>query len=247
MSSTQQMPWRRRAELASDAIAEAEPSDERRDQFAEAATALGTHLNDELANAGDDERRAAARAANEFAAKQAQKAGVNIDGAGVSDVARELTTEEGRTKAMRELGVHMSGRLAERYGVSDEEAVRLLEASQAMRTREGRAKVMAEYATGPTGEELTAHLTGRSLSIEDRRSAVRELLSHERVTGGLKRAGKGILIGGVILLVVLVGILIGAAALLDALVSGGADAAAFADVVTTRPDAAAFVDALEPA
>jgi len=247
MNTSQQMPWRRRAEVASDVIAETGAPEERRDRFAEAATALNSHLNDELANATDDDRRDAERAASEFAAEHAQKAGVDIDGAGVSDAARELTTEEGRTNAMRELGVHMSGRLAERYGVSDAEADQLLEASRAMRTREGRAKVMAEYATGPTGEDLTAHLTGRSLSIEDRRSAVRDLLSHERVTGGLKRAGKGILIGGVILLVVLVGILIGAVALLDALVSGGADAAAFADLVTTRPEATAFVAAPEPA
>jgi len=247
MSTTQQMPWRRRAELEGDVAVDAGAVDERHDRLAEAATALGAHLNDELANASEVERRAAEQAASELAAKHAQKAGVDIDGAGISDAARELTTEEGRTKAMRELGVHMSGRLAERYGVSDEEATQLLDASRAMRTREGRAKVLAEYATGATGEGLTTHLTARGLSIEDRRSIVGELLTNERVTGGLKKAGKGILIGGVILLVVLVGILIGAVALLDALVSGGADAAAFADVVTTRPEAAAFVTAPEPA
>lgn len=242
------MPWRRRAdEDETVAIGDGTELIERGDPLQDAADALGSATTPAAAMPVDQTRRAAEQAGSQLAADYAQKAGVDIDAAGISDTALALTTEEGRTKAMKELGVHMSGRLAERYGVSDPEATKLLDASRALRTREGRAQVLAEYATGPSGDALKTQLTERGLSIEDRRAVMNDVLSHGAVTGALKKAGRGILIGGIILLVVLFGILIGAVALLGSLVDGGSSASALADVVSTRPDAAAFVALVVPA
>ncbi|MGO1256645.1 MAG: hypothetical protein ACTHY8_07805 [Microbacterium gubbeenense] len=247
-SSTHEMPWRRSAE-PDDGVAIGDGIEliERGDPLRDAVAGLDPQAASEAMIPTEEARRAAEQAGSQRAAEYAQKAGVDIDAAGISETALALTTEEGRTKAMKELGVHMSGRLAERYGVSDPEATKLLESSRALRTREGRAQVMAEYASGPSGEALRTHLTERGLSIEDRRSVMHDALSNGAVTGALKKAGKGILIGGIILLVVLFGILIGAVALLSALFDGGADASALADVVSTRPAAAAFVALVVPA
>ena len=46
------------------------------------------------------------------AAQLARKYGVNTDAAKVVETAQSLATEDGRLAAMKELGVHMSGRLA---------------------------------------------------------------------------------------------------------------------------------------
>lgn len=161
----------------------------------------------------------------------AERAGLDIDPAGVDASVRALATDEGRAAAMRELGVHMSGHLAERYGVEDAEAARLLEASRALRTPEGRRALMAEYTDG-ADSDLMRYITGRGDSIGDRREAVQKLLENDRLRGGAARLGRGLLIGGIVLIVVLVGILIGAVALLGSLFDGGADTVAQA---ATRP------------
>ncbi len=173
------------------------------------------------------------------ASSAAEKAGLSVHPDGIDAAARALATDEGRRSVLKELGVHVSGKLAERYGVEDAEAQKILDESRALRTREGRAKILATYA-GEMPEQLQQRVAGRS--IVEKREAIERLLANDTMKTGLKRAGKGILIGAVVLIVVLLGVLIGAVALLDSLVSGGEAAA---DVVTlevaTRPGWAAFV------
>ncbi len=166
-----------------------------------------------------------------MSAEYAERAGLDIDPAGVDASVRALATDEGRVAAMRELGVHMSGNLAERYGIEDAEAARLLESSRALRTPEGRQALMAEYTDG-ADSDLMRYITGRGDSIGDRREAVQKLLQNDRLRAGAGRLGRGLLVGGIVLIVVLVGILIGAVALLGSLFDGGADTVAQA---ATRP------------
>jgi len=170
------------------------------------------------------------------AAQLAQKYGVDPEAAKVVESAQTLVTEDGRRAAMRELGVHMSGRLAERYGVEDAEAQKLLESSRALRTREGRQSLLAQYAGNVDAENLMARLHDRSLSIDDRRELVGSLLKNDKVTGTLKKAGKGLVVGAIILLVVLALVLIGGVAILSWLFqAGGGDASAMVDAIATRP------------
>ncbi|HJB63233.1 MAG TPA: hypothetical protein H9769_05970 [Candidatus Microbacterium pullistercoris] len=166
-----------------------------------------------------------------MSAEYAERAGLDIDPAGVDASVRALATDEGRVAAMRELGVHMSGNLAERYGIEDAEAARLLESSRALRTPEGRRALMAEYTDG-ADSDLMRYITGRGDSIGDRREAVQKLLQNDRLRAGAGRLGRGLLVGGIVLIVVLVGILVGAVALLGSLFDGGADTVAHA---ATRP------------
>lgn len=172
-------------------------------------------------------------AADAAANTVAERTGLDIDGAAIDETARALVTEDGRATQLRELGVHMSGRLAERYGVEDAEAQKLLDASRELSTPAGRQRVLAESAPGATSEILN-YLNGRGGSITERRDAVQKLLAQETVRGRIAKAGRGILIVGIILLVVLVGVLIGAVALFSTIV-GGADASAMTDTLATRP------------
>lgn len=118
-SSTHEMPWRRSAE-PDDGVAIGDGIEliERGDPLRDAVAGLDPQAASEAMIPTEEARRAAEQAGSQRAAEYAQKAGVDIDAAGISETALALTTEEGRTKAMKELGVHMSGRLAERYGVS---------------------------------------------------------------------------------------------------------------------------------
>ncbi|WP_156760381.1 hypothetical protein [Microbacterium karelineae] len=195
----------------------------------------------DAAMAGDDRREALQKLGVHMASEYADKVGIEVEASEITQRAEALATTEGRREAMQELGVHMSGRLAERYGVEDAEAKRLLEASRALRTAEGRAQLMAEYGRG-AGDELVTRLTGRGLSIDERREAMTRLLEGDAVAHGLKKAGRGILVGGILAILVLVGVLIGAVALLGAVLGGGSgDAAALVADIATRPDVAAFV------
>jgi len=170
------------------------------------------------------------------AAQLARKYGVDADAAKVVETAQSLATEDGRRAAMRELGVHMSGKLAEKYGIQDTEANKLLESSRALRTREGRQSLLAEYGGNVDAENLMARMHDRGLTIDDRRELVNSLLKNDKVTGTLKKAGKGFVIGAIILLVVLAVVLIGSVALLSWLFqAGGGEASALADAVSTRP------------
>lgn len=201
----------------------------------------------EAAASEGDRREAMQELGVHMTSEYAEKVGIDVESAEVARRAESLATLEGRRQAMQELGVHMSGRLAERYGVEDAEAQRLMDASRALRTPEGRAQLMAEYA-GSGSDVLVGRLTGRDLSIEERREAMSRLLDGDVVKRGLQKTGRGILVGGIIALVVLIGVLIGAVALLGALTSGGAgETAALSETIATRPDAASFVAGLRPA
>lgn len=163
----------------------------------------------------------------------AERTRLDLDGVAIDETARALATEDARAAQLRELGVHMSGRLAERYGVEDVEAQTLLDASRELSTPAGRQRVLAENAPGATSEILN-YLNGRGGTIVERRDAVQKLLARDTVRGGIAKAGRGILIAGIILLVVLVGVLIAAAALFSTIV-GGTDATAMIEAIATRP------------
>lgn len=198
---------------------------------------------DDLRSA-DGRRRTLENVGGGAAAQLAQKYGVDADAAKVVESAQALATEDGRRAAMRELGVHMSGRLAERYGVEDAEAQKLLESSRALRTREGRQSLLSQYAGNVGAEEIMAKLHDRSLSIDDRRELVGSLLKDDRVTGTLKKAGKGLVVGAIVLLIVLALVLIGGVALLSWMFqAGGGDASALVDAFPTRPVWGSFAGA----
>ena len=171
------------------------------------------------------------------ASQLSRKYGVDADAAKVVETAQSLATEDGRLAAMKELGVHMSGRLAEKYGIEDAEAKQLLDSSRALRTREGRQSLLSQYAGNVEAENLMAKLHDRHLTISDRRELVNSLLQNDKVTGTVKKAAKGLVVGAVCLLAVLVFVLIGAVALLSWLFhSGGGDAQALAQWAdATRP------------
>jgi hypothetical protein len=193
----------------------------------------------------DGRRRTVESVGGNAAAQLAEKYGVDADSAKVVETAQSLATEDGRRAAMKELGVHMSGKLAEKYGLEDTEATKLLESSRALRTREGRQSLLAEYGGNVDSENLMARLHDRGLSIDDRRELVNSMLKNEKVTGTLKKAGEGLVIGAIVLLVVLAAIMIGAVALLSWLFQlGGGDASAMADAISTRPVWASFAGAL---
>ncbi|WP_221585624.1 hypothetical protein [Microbacterium sp. G2-8] len=175
--------------------------------------------------------------------KAAERVGLDPAAAQIVEESQSLATTEGRGEALRELGVHVSGGLADRYGVHDEEAERLLEASKALRTPEGRAQVMSQYVSELTGD-LTLRASDRYGSLAERREAIEKLLSTGPARSSLEnRAGVGLVVGSVVALLVLIGVLIGGVALLDALADGGADATGtvIEDLDATRPDAASFV------
>lgn len=199
-------------------------------------------------SSADGRRRALESTGGDVAEQLAKKYGVDADSAKVLETAKSLATEEGRREAMRELGVHMSGKLAEKYGVSDNEASKLLESSRALRTREGRQSVLAEHGADIETEKLMSRLHDRGLNIDDRRALVNSLLKNDKVTGTLKKAGRGLVIGAIILLVALAVFLVGAVALLTWLFqSGGGDASALVDVISTRPAVAWFAAPGAPA
>ncbi|WP_110590382.1 hypothetical protein [Microbacterium suaedae] len=245
-SSPEWMPWKQGA--SGGATPSADLADAATEEHGDAiAERLAAHAGVdsssaravvEAAASGDDRREAMQELGVHMTNEYAEKVGIDIERADLAKQAEALSTVEGRREAMQELGVHMSGALAERFGVEDPEAKRLMDASRALRTPEGRAQLMAEYAEGPA-DELVGRLAGRGLSIEERREAVSRLLAGDAAKRGLKKAGRGVLVAGIVAILVLLGVLIGAVAILGSITSGGADAVSAAS--PTRPDVASFV------
>lgn len=247
MSKKNQKPQRPAAPVGADAP-QANVAQMVRERLEKSAAPHGVEVPETIVEdlgSAEGRRRTIETVGGDAGAQLAQKYGVDADAAKVVETATSLTTDEGRRAAMKELGVHMSGKLAEKYGVEDTEAVKLLESSRALRTREGRQGVLAQYGGNIDAENIMAKLHDRGLSIEDRRDLVNSMLKNDKVTGSLKKAGKGLVIAAIVLLVVLAVVAIGAVALLSWLFQlGGGDAQALAGAIATRPVWASFAGAL---
>lgn len=182
----------------------------------EAGEALAPEVRDRAAQALADDPRA--------------QQGIQAVGhASLDETARELATAEGRIQALQDLGVHVAGKLGERFGIADDEANRLLEESRRLATREGRQQVLRDQL-GDAGAHLTERLASRGASVEERREQAAAWVA-ESAKQVAPAAGKGCLAVIVVAIIVLVAVLFGAAALLDGIVTGFGSGAAPAEAL----------------
>ncbi|MBP2436105.1 hypothetical protein [Microbacterium amylolyticum] len=195
--SASSMPWHQTAER----IAELAKDKQRRSSILDRAADASA----DVMKGGDPHRFATALESDPEAAQMLEQV-------------RQLSSEEGRIAAMRELGVHVKGDATEKFGITDPVADRLLAESEALRTPEGRARLLSEY-TSDAQAALADRVRDKLSPLEERRAAAAELLPSG--PKGLRRDGKdrGAMAGIVFAFLTLTGVVIAGVVVLGILVA----------------------------